>query len=64
MALIDIIYKKAQSLNKTIVLPESLEERNLRAASAIISQKVAKIILLGNQAEIKRKADECQADFK
>jgi phosphate acetyltransferase len=38
---------------KRIVLPESLEERNLKAADRLISEKIAQVILIGNPSEIK-----------
>ena len=42
----------AQSNKKKIVLPESLDERILRAAEIILRRDVADIILLGNPEEI------------
>lgn len=37
---------------QTIVLPESLEERNLEAACAILKEGIAKIVLIGKREEI------------
>lgn len=44
---------KAKLLHKTIVLPEGEDLRILEAAHIIASEKVAKIIILGNEDEIK-----------
>ena len=46
------IFKKARDNIKTIVLPESSDERILRASEIIIRRGVAKIILLGDKNEI------------
>ncbi len=48
------LIKKAQTLGKTIVLPEGEDERVLQAAHAAAEQKVAKIIILGNDDEIRK----------
>lgn len=42
---------------KRIVLPEGTEERNLKAADMIITDGLAKIILLGNPEEVNAKAN-------
>ncbi len=52
MQLLDSIKQKAKSQNKTIVLPEGVEERTLEAANTILSEGIANIILLGNRDEI------------
>lgn len=57
MELIDQIKKKAAALNKRIVLPEGTEERTLQAAEIILNENIAQLILLGNEAEIKAKAE-------
>lgn len=44
---------KAQKLGKTIVLPEGEDERVLQAAHTAAEQKIAKIIILGNETDIK-----------
>lgn len=58
MELIDRIKANARSLNKRIVLPEGTEPRTLNAADEIISDKLARVILLGNKSAIMEKADE------
>ena len=44
---------KAQKLGKTIVLPEGEDERVLQAAHEAAKQKIAKIIILGEEADIR-----------
>ncbi len=52
MSFIDGIKERAKSDVKTIVLPESEDERTIRAAAEILSQGIAKLILLGNPEKI------------
>ncbi len=52
------IKEKAKQDKKTIVFPESHDERILRATDEILKQGIANIILLGNQDNIKNKANE------
>lgn len=47
------IIENAKKHFKRIVLPESLEERNLKAADRLIAENIARIILIGNPSEIK-----------
>ena len=47
------LFDAASSNKKTIVLPESTDERILRAAEIILHRKVANIILIGNEDDIK-----------
>jgi phosphate acetyltransferase len=56
MDLIKQIKDGAQKVGKRIVLPESLEERTLKAADQILQEGLAKIILTGNPEEIKQAA--------
>lgn len=46
------LFEKARANKKTIVLPESEDERILRAAEIILNRGIANIILLGNPQEI------------
>lgn len=46
------LFHMAQSNKKRIILPESLDERILRAAEIILRRDVADIILLGDEEEI------------
>lgn len=51
---IQSLIAKAQKLGKTIVLPEGEDERVLEAAHVAAEQKIAKIIVLGDEAAIKQ----------
>ncbi|MCL2387467.1 MAG: phosphate acetyltransferase [Defluviitaleaceae bacterium] len=57
MNFLESVKKRAKAQIKTIVLPESLEPRTLRAAHQILAEGIAKIILLGNEEEIKKAAE-------
>lgn len=46
----------AQQNVKTIVLPEGEEERNLKAAEIIHTNKIADVVLVGNEATVKANA--------
>ncbi len=63
MSLMTTIRANAIKLNKCIVLPEGTEERTLKAANVILQEKIARIILLGNKAEIGKKAIDFGLDF-
>ncbi len=56
MQFIESIKQKAKKQNKTIVLPESSDERTLFAADTIISEGIARIILVGEREEILKAA--------
>ncbi len=49
---------RAKANLQRIVLPEGTEIRTLKAADIILKEKAAKLILIGNEAEIKRLAAE------
>ncbi len=52
MQLIEQIKAKARKNLKIVVLPESYDERMLFAAQAVTEQGLAKVVILGNPAEI------------
>ena len=56
MHLIDQIKTKARNNLQTVVLPESYDERMLYAAQQITEQGLAKVVILGNPAEIQAAA--------
>ena len=58
ISFIDELIKKASLQDKTIVLPEGSDARVFDAANSITEKKIAKIILLGNEAKIKAYFDE------
>ena len=56
MEVLNKIHERAKKLNNRIVLPEGLEERTLKAAAIAIEKGLARIILLGDENQIKQKA--------
>lgn len=56
--ILDEIKTKAKALQKTIVLCEGEDQRVVKAAADATKEGVAKIVLLGNEAEIKAKNPE------
>ncbi len=58
MNFIEGLRNKAKKNTKKIVLPEGMEERNLRAADYILEHQIANIILLGNKETIVRNAQK------
>ena len=62
--LIEQIKTKAAGLKKTIVLPESNDQRVLKAAEKIIKEGIAKVIVLGNEDEIRAKASELNLNLQ
>ena len=58
MSFIDGIKERAKQDIKTIVLPESEDERTLRAAAKSLEEKTANLILIGEEAMIKADAEK------
>ena len=58
MTLIESIIARAQSNKQRIVLPESLEERTIKAADKAIADNLAEIVLIGNREKVLSYADE------
>jgi len=58
MELLETIKENARKYNKRIVLPEGLEDRTLKAADILIAENIARIIILGNPADIEREASK------
>ena len=52
MAYIDTIKERARQDKKTIVLPESTDKRTLIAASQILQEGIANVIMIGNEEKI------------
>ena len=63
LAIIEKIIKKASLLNKTIILPESHDERVLKAAQILTANKVVKVITLGDENKIKADAEKLGVDL-
>ncbi len=57
MDLLNQIKENAKKHNKRIVLPESWEERTLRAADEVLAEGIAQIILIGEPSDILSKAE-------
>lgn len=52
MDIINQFKLKAQKVNGTIVLPEAMDERTLQATETILREKMAKVVLIGDVAEV------------
>ena len=63
MSFIEKIKEKARKNIKTIILPEATDERILQATEMVKKEKYAKIILLGNEEQIKQIAQEKEIDI-
>lgn len=64
MGLMETLWEKARSNKKKIVLAEGTEPRTMDAASKILHEGLADIVLLGDPAEIKKAASERGADIE
>jgi len=60
MELLEKIHEMAKKANKTIVLPEGTEERTIKAADYALANGLAKIILIGDENEIKELASKLE----
>ncbi|MFZ1292552.1 MAG: phosphate acetyltransferase [Melioribacteraceae bacterium] len=63
LKLIEEIKSKAKNLRRTIVLPESHDERVLKAAQKLTSEGIVKVITLGNEDKIRTRARELECDL-
>ena len=63
MSLLAEIREKAAKRERTIVLPEGTEERTLLAIKAIVDNRIARPILLGDEGEVKAAASKVGADI-
>ncbi|RKZ00287.1 MAG: phosphate acetyltransferase, partial [Ignavibacteriae bacterium] len=57
------IKNKAIKLNKTIVLPESHDERVLKAAEILTREKIVSVITLGNDDRVRSDAKKSDVDL-
>ncbi len=64
MGLIESIKENARKELKTIVLPESEDERVLKATQIVLEEKTANVILIGNEETIKSDAASCGANIE
>ena len=58
MSFIDVVKERARSNKKTIVLPESMDARVIEAASIILKEGFADIVLLGDPEEVAKVAPQ------
>lgn len=58
LELLKQIKSKAAKLNKTIILPESHDERVLKAAEILTREKIVSVITLGNESKINEDANK------
>jgi phosphate acetyltransferase len=63
LELITSIKAKAANLRKAIVLPESHDDRVLKAAETLTKEGVVKVITLGNEEKIRSRAKELECDL-
>ena len=63
MSLMDQIKRKAIGDKKHILLPEGTEERTVQAAARIVSEGIANVTLLGDEAAILAVADKFHVDL-
>lgn len=63
MSYIETIKERARRDIKTIVLPETTDKRTLIAASKIMEEKIAKIIMVGNEEKIMDGATWLEVDL-
>lgn len=60
MNLLAQIREQAKAISKKIVLPESFEERTLKAADQLLRDGIAQIVLIGAKAELLKEAEKFQ----
>ncbi len=58
MDFVKMVHEKAVKAGKTIVLPEGCEPRTVKAAQIITKDRLAKVILVGNEADILKTAQK------
>lgn len=62
--LLSQIREKAAQRKKTIVLPESHDDRVLQAAEVLVKEKIANVITLGNEDKIREDAKRLGVDLQ
>lgn len=63
MQLLQNFVERAKQNKRRIVLPESLEERTLKAANLLLKDEVVEVILIGEKEEILGKAKELGLEY-
>lgn len=64
LRLLQEIRENAAKRKKTIVLPESHDERVLKAANELSSRGIAKVITIGNEEEVRNLASKLSIDLQ
>jgi len=64
MGLIDSIKENAKKQLRTIVLPESEDERVLQATAQVLADKTANVVLIGDANKINSDAQACGANIE
>lgn len=62
--LLNEMKENAKLKQRTIVLPESHDERVLKAAEILIKENIAEVITIGNEEKIKSDAANLGVDLK
>lgn len=63
LELLNKIREQASNLKKTVVLPESHDDRVLQAAQELTKNGIAKVVTLGNEEKIRASAKELDVDL-
>ena len=63
LELLNQIIDKARSKKKTIVLPESHDERVLKAAEILTKKNIASVITIGNEEKVRSDAAKLKIDL-
>ena len=59
MAIMDSIKARAKADKKTIILPESMDNRTFKAAEAALKEGIANIIIIGTPEQIEEEFKGC-----
>jgi phosphate acetyltransferase len=62
--LLSSIKKQAEKLKKTVVLPDAMDERTIKAARIIADEQVARPILIGSENDIRTKAQSLSVSLE
>ncbi|MGQ9629561.1 MAG: phosphate acetyltransferase [bacterium] len=63
MGIINEIRRRARERAKTIVLPEGSDDRTIRAAGIAMGEKIAKVIILGDESKVRELAKVQNVDL-
>ena len=63
MGFVDQLLANAKQLNKKVVLPETEDARTLQAAATLVKEKICRVVLVGEPAQVLADAQKCGADI-